>query len=64
MGAYDYEAVGPVEKAPDTSPVTYRVIRTIRLSTFKRELEDAAAGEFRLVAFALGPKAKLAVLAR
>ena len=44
--------------------MTYRVVGTVRLGTFRRELEDAAAGGFRLVAFALGPKEKLAVFAR
>jgi hypothetical protein len=64
MGAYNFEAVGLVEKTDDTTPVSYRVIGTVRLGTFRKELEEAAAGGFRLVAFALGPKEKLAVLSK
>jgi hypothetical protein len=42
--------------------VTYRVIATVRLGTFTRELQAAAAAGFRLVGFAIGPKEQIAVL--
>jgi hypothetical protein len=64
MAAYNNEAVGLVEKTAEATPVTYRVIGAVRLGTFRSEIEEAAAGGFRLVAFALGPKEALAVLAR
>ena len=64
MGAYNFETVGVVAKVSETTPIEYRVIGTVRLGTLETELQAVAAAGFRLVAFASGPKERVAVLAR
>ena len=64
MKAYNYETVAVVGKATETTRVAYRVVGTVRLSTFERELQAVAVEGFRLVAFAIGPKEQVAVLAK
>jgi hypothetical protein len=64
MRAYNYETVGVVEKAADAAPVTYRVLATVRLGTFEKELHAAATEGYTLVAFAIGPKEIVGVLAK
>jgi hypothetical protein len=46
----------------DQSAVTYLVVGTVRLPTFAKELNAAAAGGFTLTAFTIGPKEMIAVL--
>jgi hypothetical protein len=62
--AYNYETVAVVGKVTETTPLAYRVIGTVRLSTFEHELQAVAAEGFRLVAFTIGPKEQVAVLAK
>ena len=64
MGAYNFETVGVVAKVTETMPIEYRVVGTMRLETLEKELQAVAAAGFRLVAFASGPKERVAVLAR
>jgi|SRR5215204_3958488 len=64
MSAYNIEIVGVLEPATDRTPITYRVLGTLRLDTLERELQTAAAGGFRLLVFTVGPKEKIAVMAR
>ena len=63
-GAYNFETVAVVGKAIETTPLAYRVVGTQRFSTFERELQIVAAEGFRLVAFTIGPKELVAVLAK
>ena len=49
-------------QAADPSRVTYRVIGTIRMATFAREMNAAAREGFTLRAFAIVPKEKVAVM--
>ena len=62
--SHNYETVAVVGKATGTTRVAYRVVGTVRLSTFERELQAVAVEGFRLVAFAIGPKEQVAVLAK
>ena len=60
--AYNNETVAVLRQAADAAPVTYRVVGTMRLSTFAKELNAAAADGFTLTAFAIGPKEMVGVL--
>jgi hypothetical protein len=60
--AYNNETVAVVRQAADVVPITYRVVGTMRLSTFAKELNAAAADGFTLTAFAIGPKEMVGVL--
>ena len=64
MKAHNIETVGVVERVVEPTPIVYRVLSTLRLGTLEQELRAVAAEGFRLVAFAIGPKEWIAVLAK
>jgi hypothetical protein len=53
-----------VAATTDSTPISYRVLSTVRLGTFERELQTIAAEGFRLLAVAVGSKEWVAVLAK
>ena len=61
-GSYTNETVAVLQQSASPSPVTYRVVGTVRVPTFAKELNAAAAEGFTLSAFAIGPKEMVAVL--
>ena len=64
MNAYNIEMVALVQKSAEATPVTYRVLSTIRVPTMAKELQAAGAEGFRLLSFAVGPKEAVAVVAK
>jgi hypothetical protein len=60
--AYNNETIAVLRQEADAAPLTYRVVGTMRLSTFATELNAAAADGFTLTAFAIGPKEMVGVL--
>ena len=64
MNAYNIEMVALVQKSAEATPVTYRVLSTIRAATMAKELQAAGAEGFKLLSFTLGPKESVAVVAK